>query len=56
MQQTLQQARLHNLRVRLIPRWYDVDTVEDMRKLTEQLLETGKEEDAPRTRNFLQGL
>ena len=56
MQQTLQQARLHNLRVGLIPRWYDVDTVEDMRKLTEQLLETGKEEDAPRTRNFLQGL
>ena len=49
MQQTLQQARLHNLRVGLIPRWYDVDTVEDMRKLTEQLLETGNEEDAPTT-------
>ena len=37
MQQTLRQARLHNLNVRLIPRWYDVDTVEDMRKLAEQL-------------------
>ena len=54
MQQTLRQARLHNLNIRLIPRWYDVDTVEDMRKLAEQLQEMPNEEDAPRTRNFLE--
>ena len=56
MQQTLRQARLHNLNIRLIPRWYDVDTVEDMRKLAEQLQDIPKEEDAPRTRNFLNRL
>ena len=56
MQQTLQQARLHNLNVRLIPRWYDVDTVEDMRKLAEQLQEMPNEDDAPRTRDFLKRL
>ena len=54
MQQTLQQARLHNLNVRLIPRWYDVDTVKDMRKLAEQLKDMPHEEGAPRTRNFLE--
>ncbi len=54
MQQTLQQARLHNLNVHLIPRWYDVDTVEDMRKLAEQLKDMPHEEGAPRTRNFLE--
>ena len=53
MQQTLQQARLHNLHIRLIPRWYDVDTVEDMRKLAEQLQDMPSEEGPPRTRNFL---
>ena len=37
MQQTLQQAGLHHLNVSLLPAWYDVDTVEDMRKLAEQL-------------------
>jgi glycosyltransferase A (GT-A) superfamily protein (DUF2064 family) len=56
MQQTLRQARLHNLHIRLIPRWYDVDTVEDMRKLAEQLQDMPNEEDAPRTRNFLNRL
>lgn len=56
MQQTLRQARLHNLNVRLIPRWYDVDTVEDMRKLAEQLKKMPDEDDAPRTRNFLNRL
>ncbi len=56
MQQTLRQARLHNLNIRLIPRWYDVDTVEDMRKLAEQLKEIADEESAPRTRNFLNRL
>ena len=56
MAQTLRQARLHNLKVSLIPRWYDVDTVEDMRKLAEQLMEAPHEEDAPRTRNFLKRL
>ena len=56
MQQTLRQARLHNLNIRLIPRWYDVDTVEDLRKLAEQLQEMPNEEDTPRTRNFLNRL
>ena len=56
MQQTLQQARLHNLNIRLIPRWYDVDTVEDMRELAEQLQEMPSEEDAPRTRDFFKRL
>ena len=56
MAQTLRQARLHNLKVSLIPRWYDVDTVEDMRKLAEQLMEAPHKEDAPRTRNFLKRL
>ncbi len=56
MQQTLRQARLHKLNIRLIPRWYDVDTVEDMRKLAEQLQDMPNEEDAPRTRNFLNRL
>ncbi len=53
MQQTLQQARLHNLNIGLIPRWYDVDTGEDIRKLAEQLPDVPSEEDAPRTRSFL---
>ena len=54
MQQTLRQARLHKLNIRLIPRWYDVDTVEDVRKLAEQLQETGNADVAPRTRFFLE--
>ena len=54
MRQTLRQARLHNLNIRLIPRWYDVDTVEDMRKLAAQLPDMPDEEDAPRTRYFLE--
>ena len=54
MQQTLRQARLHNMNVGLLPRWYDVDTVEDVRKLAAQLRETRHGDDAPRTRNFLE--
>ncbi len=54
LQQTLQQARLHNLRVRLIPPWYDVDSVEDMWKLAEQLPAMPGDEGAPRTRSFLE--
>ena len=54
LEQTLRQARLHNLHIRLIPRWYDVDTVADMQKLEEQLQDMPNEEDAPRTRHFLE--
>ena len=54
MQQTLRQARLHHLKVSLLPAWYDVDTVEDMRRLAEELEDRRNEEDAPRTRGFLE--
>ena len=54
MQQTLQQAGLHHLNVSLLPAWYDVDTVEDMRKLAEQLQDMPSEEGVSRTRSFLE--
>ncbi len=54
MEQTLRQARLNNINVSLLPRWHDVDTEEDLRKLADQLKEIPSEEDAPRTRYFLE--
>ena len=56
LQQTLGQARLHNLNVSLIPSWHDVDTEEDLRRLARQLGEIRSEKDAPRTRAFLKRL
>jgi rSAM/selenodomain-associated transferase 1 len=49
---TLEQARRHNLRVALLPSWYDVDTFQDIRRLSEEL-RTAPPEVAPHTRAYL---
>ncbi len=56
MEQTLRQARLHNLHVSLMPRWHDVDTAEDLQQLAKQLAQLHDDEDAPRTQAFLKRL
>lgn len=56
LQQTLRQARLHNLNVSLMPRWHDVDTAEDLQQLAQQLAQLHDDEGAPRTRAFLKRL
>ncbi len=54
LEQTLEQARLHQLAVELVPSWYDVDTVEDLQRL---LVDTREKRDGsndvPRTRELL---
>jgi len=52
LEQTLAQARRHQLHVTLLPPWYDVDTSDDLDKLVAELNQ-GSENDAPRTRAFL---
>lgn len=49
---TLAIAREDNLRVALLERWYDVDTIADLEHLREELCRSGNRV-APRTRNFL---
>ena len=54
LEQTLEQARLHQLAVELIPSWYDVDTVEDMQQLVIDAKEKRDgSDDVPRTRELL---
>jgi glycosyltransferase A (GT-A) superfamily protein (DUF2064 family) len=49
--QTLAKARRAGRRLRLLPRWYDVDTVTDLRRLAAEL---GRRRGlAPRTRRLL---
>ena len=49
--QTLAKARRAGRRLRLLPRWYDVDTVADLRRLAGELRRTRGR--APRTRRLL---
>lgn len=49
--QTLARARRAGRRLRLLPRWYDVDTVADLRRLAAELRRP--REPAPRTRRLL---
>jgi rSAM/selenodomain-associated transferase 1 len=51
---TLERARAAGLRVRLLPRWFDVDGEEDLRRLAADLRATGSGPE--RTRAFLSGL
>jgi glycosyltransferase A (GT-A) superfamily protein (DUF2064 family) len=41
--QTLTQASTMDLRVSLVPRWYDVDTIEDLKQLESELLELSED-------------
>ena len=54
LEQTLEQARLHQLTVELVPSWYDVDTVEDLQQL---VIDIGEKrdgpDDVPRTQELL---
>jgi rSAM/selenodomain-associated transferase 1 len=57
LEQTLEQARLHQLAVELVPSWYDVDTVEDLQQLVVDAREKGDgPDDVPRTRKLLKQL
>ncbi len=54
LEQTLEQARLHQLAVALVPSWYDVDTVEDLQQLVIDAREKRDgPDDVPRTRELL---
>ena len=54
LEQTLEQARLHQLAVELVPSWYDVDTVEDLQRLLVDAREKRDgSNDVPRTRELL---
>ncbi len=54
LEQTLEQARLHQLAVELVPSWYDVDTVEDLQQLVIDAREKRDgHDDVPRTRELL---
>ena len=57
LEQTLGQARLHQLSVELVPSWYDVDTVEDLQQLVINAREKRDgPDDIPRTRELLRQL
>jgi rSAM/selenodomain-associated transferase 1 len=57
LEQTLEQARLHQLAVELVPSWYDVDTVEDLQQLVIDVREKRDgSDDVPRTRELLKRL
>lgn len=51
-QDTLTQASLNQLMVRLLPNWYDIDYADDLRRLTTEL-NTLSPDIAPHTRAFL---
>lgn len=50
--ETMQRARQQKLRVAYLPRWYDVDTSEDLKRLTEEL-HSQPDHPAKHTRAFL---
>jgi rSAM/selenodomain-associated transferase 1 len=52
---TRERARRRGLRVRLLPRWWDVDTPADLARLREELRRTGSDT-APRTAAYLRTL
>jgi len=57
LEQTLEQAWLHQLAVELVPSWYDVDTVEDLQQLVIDVREKRDgSDDVPRTRELLKRL
>lgn len=57
LEQTLEQARLHQLTVELVPSWYDVDTVEDLQPLVvDARYQRDGSGDVPRTRELLRQL
>jgi rSAM/selenodomain-associated transferase 1 len=53
LRETLAQARSHNLRIALLPPWYDVDNGADLHRLAAELAQLGDDAGAPRTRAFL---
>ena len=54
LRQTLEQARRHDIEVRLAPEWDDVDTFDDVRRLRMHLASTPDAFNASRTREVLQ--
>lgn len=57
LEQTLEQAQLHQLTLELVPSWYDVDTVEDLHQLVSDAREKRNgSDDVPRTRELLKRL
>lgn len=54
LHQTLEQARRHDIEVRLAPEWDDVDTFDDVRRLWGRLSSTADDLDAPYTHKVLQ--
>jgi rSAM/selenodomain-associated transferase 1 len=48
MEETLAQARRHNLKVVLVPRWYDVDDEQDLHRLIVELSEAENSASHPR--------
>jgi len=54
--ETLAQARLHQLRVTLLPAWYDIDNGADLHKLAAELGQLDGNAGVPRTRAFLSQL
>jgi hypothetical protein len=53
LSETLTQARHHNLRVKLLPAWYDVDNGADLQKLASELGQLDGNHGVPRTWAFL---
>ena len=53
--ETMRRARAVTLNVAVLPRWYDVDTIDDLRRLRASLAGPAGA-DAPRTRDFLVAL
>jgi rSAM/selenodomain-associated transferase 1 len=51
--ETLAQARLHGLKIALLPAWYDVDNGADLHKLAAELSQPGGHDGVPRTQAFL---
>jgi glycosyltransferase A (GT-A) superfamily protein (DUF2064 family) len=56
LHETLTQARQHNIRVQLLPPWYDVDTGEDLQKLAAAIGCLDNDHGVPRTQAFLTSL
>ncbi|MBM4258590.1 MAG: glycosyltransferase [Deltaproteobacteria bacterium] len=56
LQETLAQAQRHNLKVKLLPSWYDVDEASDLHRLATDLSQPDRAAEAPRTREFLDRL
>ncbi len=53
---TLTQAKRHQLTVKLLPPWYDVDEASDLSRLAVELSQSAEVSEAPRTRALLRRL